>query len=165
MLIEIGYDRQKAVEYAKRWALDRNPAYYDFSDLGGDCTNFISQCVYAGSGVMNFTPTFGWYYNSLNDRSPSWTGVQFFYNFMMSNDGVGPYGVSTDSYNLDYGDIIQLGNSNGTYYHTLLVCGYTPQQGILICAHTNDSYMRPLNTYYYATARYIHIAGVRKWQG
>ena len=47
------YDRGAAVHYAHRWAYDRNPAYYDFSELGGDCTNFASQCLYAGSGVMD----------------------------------------------------------------------------------------------------------------
>ncbi len=47
--------------YAHRWAYGRNPAFYDYEHLGGDCTNFASQCIYAGSGVMNFTPTFGWY--------------------------------------------------------------------------------------------------------
>ena len=28
----------------------RNPAYLDFHGLGGDCTNFVSQCLYAGAG-------------------------------------------------------------------------------------------------------------------
>ena len=37
------YDRERAVAYAHQWAYSRNPAYYDFSVLGGDCTNFISQ--------------------------------------------------------------------------------------------------------------------------
>ena len=53
MLIETGYDRRRAVEYALRWALSRNPEYYDFEDIGGDCTNFVSQCLFAGCGVMN----------------------------------------------------------------------------------------------------------------
>ena len=57
----LSYDREAAVAYARRFALSRNPAYYDFSDLGGDCTNFASQCIYAGAGIMNYTPTFGWY--------------------------------------------------------------------------------------------------------
>ena len=55
------YDRRSAAAYAQRWAYFRNPDFLDFSDLGGDCTNFASQCIYAGSGVMNFTPTYGWY--------------------------------------------------------------------------------------------------------
>ncbi len=72
------YDRQAAVEYAHRWAYFRNPNYYNFDELGGDCTNFASQCLYAGAGVMNFTPTFGWYYVNVNNRAPAWTGVRFF---------------------------------------------------------------------------------------
>ena len=79
-MVEFEYNRALAVEYAKRWALSRNPEYYDYSNIGGDCTSFISQCVFAGSGVMNYTPDFGWYYIDANNKSPSWTGVNFFYN-------------------------------------------------------------------------------------
>ena len=50
------YDRQAAVDYAHRWAYHRNPNFYNFDELGGDCTNFASQCLYAGTGVMNYTP-------------------------------------------------------------------------------------------------------------
>lgn len=45
----IDYDRDKSVAYAKKWAYGRNPKFYDFSNLGGDCTNFASQCIYAGA--------------------------------------------------------------------------------------------------------------------
>ena len=67
------YDRSAAVLYAHQWAYGRNPAFYDYENVGGDCTNFASQCVFAGSGVMNFTPDFGWYYIDANQKSPSWT--------------------------------------------------------------------------------------------
>ena len=33
---EIPYDRAAAVAYARRWALGRNPAFYDFENLGGE---------------------------------------------------------------------------------------------------------------------------------
>ena len=89
---KIIYNREKAVAYAEKWALSRNPQYYDFDSLGGDCTNFISQCLYSGAGIMNYAPTFGWYYNSLNDRSPSWTSVEYLYNFITSNKSAGPFG-------------------------------------------------------------------------
>ena len=48
------YDRAAAVAYAHAWAYRRNPAYFDYSGIGGDCTNFASQCLYAGAPVMNF---------------------------------------------------------------------------------------------------------------
>ena len=56
MLIPVGYDRFRAVAYALRWALSRNPRYFDFEDIGGDCTNYVSQCMCAGGGVMNYAP-------------------------------------------------------------------------------------------------------------
>ena len=95
----IAYDRAAAVAYAHRWAYGRNPAYANFDAMGGDCTNFASQCLYAGSGVMDFRPTFGWYYRSLNDRSPSWTGVPFFYE--KSRLANGAYFSYNNSYSLE----------------------------------------------------------------
>ena len=47
------YDRKAAVLYAHAWAYGRNPAFYDYEQVGGDCTNFASQCIFAGCGIMN----------------------------------------------------------------------------------------------------------------
>ena len=76
------YDRKAAVLYAHQWAYGRNPRFYDYENLGGDCTNFTSQCIYAGSGIMNFTPTFGWYYIDANQKAPAWTGAPYPWNFL-----------------------------------------------------------------------------------
>ena len=65
------YDRESAIEYAKKWAYKRNNKYYNFDNVGGDCTNFISQCLYAGSKVMNYKKDLGWYYINGNNKSPS----------------------------------------------------------------------------------------------
>ena len=154
------YNRLAAVAYAKRWAMARNPAFYDFSELGGDCTNFVSQCVYAGSLVMNFTPTFGWYYRSPQDRTPSWTGVDYFYNFMVNNEGPGPQMTETGPKDMRPGDVIQLGHANDDYYHTLLVTrtGLFPGvNNIAVATHTFDAYMRPLNTYEAEKMRFLHV--------
>ena len=69
------YRRDLAVMYARRYAMGQNPLFGDFGGIGGNCTNFISQCLYAGSCRMNYLPTFGWYYRSLDDRAPAWTGA------------------------------------------------------------------------------------------
>lgn len=160
MLNHKNYDRLAAVEYAKRWALSRNPKYFDFSDYGGDCTNFISQCLYAGSGVMNYTPTFGWYYINSYERTPSWTGVNFLYDFLINNAGAGVYASTIEISNIDLGDVIQLGDVTNRFYHSLLVSGFATND-VLICTHTNDSYMRPLSSYHYASFRCLHMEGVR----
>jgi len=158
---EIAYNRDAAVSYARKWALDRNPAYYNFEEIGGDCTNFASQSIYAGAGVMNYTPTYGWYYRSANDRSPSWTGVEYLYDFLVSNEGVGPYAREVSRSEAQPGDIVQLGR-NGDWYHTLVIVATSPT--ILVCAHTYDALDRPLYTYNYETARFVHIEGVRTWE-
>ena len=69
------YNRTAVVEYARRWAFSRNPKYYNFDNVGGDCTSFASQCIYAGSEKMNYTKNIGWYYSNGNNKSPSWSGV------------------------------------------------------------------------------------------
>lgn len=157
----IPYNRSAAVIYAKKWALSRNPRFYDFEDIGGDCTNFASQCIYAGAGVMNFTPETGWFYVSASNRTPSWTGVEFLFGFLTSNTSVGPFGHVVNESDALPGDIVQLGNSVGDFYHTPVIIATRPT--ILIAAHTYDALDRPLNTYNYATARFIHIDGVRTW--
>ena len=160
----VEYNRSEAVRYALRWALARNPDYYDFADIGGDCTSFASQSVYAGCGVMNYTPTFGWYYISGNDKSPSWSGVEYFYNFITTNESTGPFGEDSSLSQLLPGDIIQLGDRNGRFYHTLVLTMIKTVRGIrnyYICAHNNDAFQRNLNTYNYANIRGIHILGAR----
>ena len=119
------YNRAAAAAYARKWAFSRNPAFYDFSKIGGDCTNFASQCIYAGAGVMNYTPVFGWYYKSANDRTPSWTGVEYLYNFLINNDGAGPFAEEVPLNKLEIGDIVQLGKATGDFYHSPVVVGFS----------------------------------------
>lgn len=154
------YDRAAAVAYARRWALGRNPAYYDFEKIGGDCTNFASQCLYAGAGVMNPTPTMGWYYRSLNDRAPAWSGVEQLHRFLINNRSVGPFAVEVAREQAAVGDIVQLAKG-GDYYHSPVIVAIRPT--ILVAAHSYDALDRPLDSYVYDTARFLHIEGVRRW--
>lgn len=164
-LTELAYNRDAAADYARRWAFDRNPNYYNFDNLGGDCTSFASQCLFEGSKVMNYTPILGWYYINGNNKSPSWSGVPYFYNFLVNNKNEGPFAENVDISLLQKGDFIQLGNGE-KFYHTLFVLDVYKEQdpeSIYIATHTMDSYNRPLSTYFYTDIRYIHIIGVRKW--
>ncbi len=160
MLVQKPYIRENAVAYARKYAFAQNPLFSNFAGIGGNCTNFVSQAIYAGSCEMNYTPTYGWYYISLNERSPSWTGVDFFYNFMTGNDGVGPFGREATLDELEIGDVIQLAKNAEGYYHTLLVVGFDGED-TLVAAQTDNAYGRPLSTYTNDYARYIKILGVR----
>ncbi len=161
----VEYNRSKAVRYANIWALSRNPRYYDYNNIGGDCTNYASQCVYAGCDVMNYNKNIGWYYKNANDKSPSWTGVSFFYDFMVNNNGIGPYGEEEDLQNLMVGDIIQLGDYSDVFYHTLVLTKIlrTPfGKKYYVCSHSMDAFQRNLFSYDFASLRCIHIIGGRK---
>ncbi len=162
----IEYDKTAAVAYARKWAFRRNPAYFNFDDLGGDCTNFASQCLFAGVGVENFTPDIGWFYKSLEERAAAWTGVEFFYNFLVGNvegvgDGRGPFAKEIPFSQLQIGDFVQFGRSTGDFYHTPIIVGFS--RGVpLVAAHTNDAYNRPITTYRYEKIRCLRILGARK---
>ena len=167
MILVKPYNRQRAVNYAETWALRRNPLFLNFAGRGGDCTNFTSQCLLAGSCTMDYTPDFGWYYISTEDRAPAWTSVAFFYDFITEqpvfaneNAGIGPFGREVRAREIEVGDFIQLADEAGDYYHTLIITGFEPND-ILVCAHTDDSLNRPLSSYNYASLRFIHIDGVR----
>ena len=157
------YNRAAALSYAKEWSFKRNPQYYDFSEIGGDCTNFISQCLYAGSSIMNFTPDIGWYYISVYNRSAAWTGVSFFHKFMTTNKSVGPFATEVDDVSLLLpGDVIQIGNPGRDWHHSLLVLtpGYSHDE-ILVATHTFDAYEKPLSAYQFTMVRFLHIEGIR----
>ncbi len=161
----VPYQREKAVAYAHYWAYRRNPEFLSFSQLGGDCTNFVSQCLYAGTGVMNYTPTFGWFYLSGNDRTASWAGVEYLYNFLTQNQGAGPFATEVGIESVEPGDVVQFGDDNGDFYHTVIVV-HVPSpptyEGIRVAAHSNDADCRPLDTYQFAQIRFLHIEGARK---
>jgi len=162
----ITYNREKAVAYARKWALGRNPRFYNFSGIGGDCANFASQCIYEGIGVMNFRPLYGWFYRSAQDRTPSWTSVKYLHTFLTGNkDGAGPYATETTLEGIQPGDIIQIATHLPDFHHTLVVTQVgrpvTPEN-VLVAAHSYDSLDRPLASYDIQKVRHMHILGGRK---
>lgn len=123
--------------------------------FGGDCTNFISQCLYVGISEMNYRG-YGWYYINANRKSPSWTGVEYLYNFLINNKYEGPRGSVITKDELEIGDLIQLNFSGNIYGHTLFVTEINGDD-IRVCSHTIDSKDRLLSTYNYQNIRYIKI--------
>ena len=156
------YNRSNAIAYAHEWALGRNPKFYNFDGIGGDCTNFVSQCIYAGAGVMNHTRDVGWYYISPTNRAAAWTGVEYLHRFLISNKGIGPYGVEWPINYLQAGDIIQLIYDGIKFGHSLFIV--ETQSEILVAQHsTGENYTnRPFSSYSYSVARGIHLEGVRR---
>lgn len=154
----MSYNRQKVYEYAKKWAYSRNPNYYNFDPVGGDCTNFVSQCIFAGYNQMNYNQNNGWFYINGNNKSPSWTGVEFLYNFLVSNKSVGPKGKETIISDLNIGDVIQLSFDGIKFSHSLMVVqNGTTTKDTLIAAHTFDTFGKSVSEYGFEKYRCIHV--------
>ena len=153
------YNRKEAVEYAKIWAYKRNPKYYNFDTVGGDCTSFVSQCIYAGAKVMNYN-TYGWFYRNGYNKSASWSGVEYLYKFLVNNKQTGPYGREAKLEELEKGDLIQLSVDGNVFGHTLIITDKRKTH-IYIASHTEDSYDRDVLTYSFRKLRGIKIEGVR----
>lgn len=153
------YNRKLAVEYAQKWALHRNPEYYDFEDLGGDCTNFVSQCLLAG-GIEFSYQDYGWYYHTANSKSPSWTGVDEIFSFAINNtDFTGPKFDLITLGELEVGDIIQL-YTDKLWTHTLIVSKFgldKTMSNIYVCAHSQDSLDRVLSSYVFQKIRVCKV--------
>ena len=163
---ELKYNRQKVYEYAEKWAFGRNPKYYNFDNVGGDCTSFASQCIFAGSNIMNYTKDTGWYYINGNNKSPSWSGVQFLHNFLITNKGVGPYGKVVSKNEVQIGDIAQLSFDGYIFGHTLVIVNIEEignLNKIRIASHTMDNFYKPISEYMYEKIRFIHVEGVRRY--
>lgn len=158
------YRRDEAVAYARHWAYGRNPEFYDYERIGGDCTNFASQCIYAGTGVMNYTPIFGWYYIDANNKAPAWTGVEYLHNFLIRSE-ISPGPICTVTQDLtvaEPGDVIQLIFEGDVFQHSPVVIatdGSGLPSGIQVAAHSYDAYCRPLDSYTYQQYRVLHILG------
>ena len=156
--------RQEAADFARVWDYGRNPAFYDYETIGGDCTNFASQCIYAGTGVMNYTPVFGWYYLDADDKAPAWTGVVFLHNFLVrKTPSPGPVCMVTQDLTMaEPGDVIQLLFDGKVFQHSPVVIdtdGSGDPAGIQVAAHSYDANCRPLNSYRYQQYRVLHILG------
>jgi Putative amidase domain len=162
MLTGYDFNRTAMREYARRHYNNPNKAFYDFTKIGGDCTNFTSQIIHAGGAPMDSEGKYKWYYYSLNSRSPSWTGVMFLYDYLINNDGLGPHAVDSDFFNVITGDVIQIDfNGDNIYTHSpSVVQPYIKGSGDLytltVAARTYDFYNRPILTYP-GVKRYIHL--------
>lgn len=167
MSVIIPYNRARAVEYAKEHAFKRDLSFFDFTDFGGNCTAFISQCLFYANGIMNPTPHTGWYYYSNISRSPSWSGVEFFYKFMTTNTYLGPFMQVSDVKDMELGDIVQLkfyGYKDFT--HTLMITKITDEpavrtaKNIYLSANTYDVLNKNLLSYHFKEIRYLKVLGV-----
>jgi len=71
----VAYDRASAATYADTYWQSYNPAWPSFAKKGGDCTNFVSQALYAGGIAVRPSPLYAgdaaWY--MLQSKGLGWS--------------------------------------------------------------------------------------------
>jgi hypothetical protein len=139
--IRYEYDRLAAVRYAETWWNDYNPAFKKFAV---DCTNFISQCLYAGGIPMNGYPNRvkGWWMKN-GQWSHSWA-VAHSFRWYLSGSRTGVRTIEkTSPDELVLGDIICYDfQGDGRFDHTTIVVAKDRKGMPLVNAHTTNSRMR-----------------------
>ena len=155
------FDRKKEIQYAYEWWNKRNPQFYNFDEIGGDCTNFVSQCLYFGGIMMTNNTNFGWYYKNLSMRAYSWTGVEEFYNFAINNkSNFGPRCKLVTISEIEIGDIVQMLQIGDRFHHNMIITkidGKPTINSIYITCHTNDAKDKRLSDYNYQKIRFLKI--------
>lgn len=151
----VAYDFIKAVDYANTYYNNYNTAYPDWTPYGGDCANFISQCLYAGGMQMKGTPgTDGaaqdfsnWFSKgstcNTKNVSSTWRGADAF-RYYWQNNAIAYKKFTSytiDAWNYGFkGYAVSLLTSTGRAYHTLIIVGYDSVNKDLICAaHTGNT--------------------------
>lgn len=169
------YDRAAAVAYARQWIGGRNDNWPDYSRNGGNCQNFVSQCLLAGGIPMDvYSPgIWKWYGSTPNNlpvmagRSAAWSAVSDFLEYVQNNSGYGLAAVADAPYYTGSpGDVIHLGNSE-RWRHTVLITGVVEDGGgnvedYLVCSNTADLRDFPVSAYAYTRQLLIRVVG---WNG
>jgi hypothetical protein len=136
--------RSKAASYASTYALKRNSNYIASPN---DCTNFISQALYAGGwkqigGTGNvMTTSHVWWYtgNKTWPKSNSWADAQVFYIFGMEFQRMGRWG---SVYSMRMGDVLQYDTGTKGMNHTMMMTGKNGLEPLL-SYHTTDTRNKP----------------------
>jgi hypothetical protein len=138
----IGYSYSAMANYAITWAYGRNPAYRSFSN---DCTNFISQAVYAGGWTMVsgwYQSNDVWWYNSLN-QSYTWAGAENWYWFAT---GSGRTYILSNVWYMGLADVLQLDfDRDNNINHSMMVTAWSADE-IYLTYHTTDTLNRSLSS-------------------
>ena len=161
---EFSYDREAAVSYSNQWVGKRNQEWDDFTGRGGNCQNFVSQCLFAGGIPMDDQGDAVWLWHDSGDLSSSWIGVDEFYRYTVENSGFGLVAVPDAPYTEgEEGDLIRMGH-DGDWNHVVMISHVIRDaQGnaidYLINSNTSDVRNFPVSAYPNPIQRLTKIIG------
>jgi hypothetical protein len=137
MLNDSKYSREDAVRYALKYALNPNPDYKYFKvvgDGGGDCSNFISQCLRAGGAPMDYNAPWSWWYSKVDKSnqhswSQTWAVAHSLYWCLKSRQRLNLKGLAAIEVSeitmLELGDVIQYENTSHKIYHSAIITSFS----------------------------------------
>lgn len=130
------YSKSKCADYAQRYGADPNlQDYIYFGGLqGGDCTNFVSQCIHAGGLPMSS----GWYHRSHSSYSTSWIRVIELRDYLINNNLAQGYYQQIPNYPSGVGvrgTPIQFSNGN-QWIHSAIIMGKDGGRGYYTAEHS-----------------------------
>ena len=158
------YDRTAALAYAGQYAMSRNANWADFSYSGGNCQNYVSQCLLAGGIPVDPYGDAVWTYgDGSRERSGSWASVTQFLQYASGNTGFGLVSqVGAPYYTGEPGDLIQMGTKEGWHHVVIIGDLVTDEAGntvdYLIHSNTNDMKNYPASLYGYPVFALTRIA-------
>lgn len=169
------YDRQAAVEYAQRWVSEINSEWENYARYGGNCQNYVSQCLLAGGIPMDTTGSYVWKWygskpsesSSKTGRSASWSSVMAFLEYAKSNKGKGLSAqVAAPYYSGEKGDVIHMGTSED-FRHSVVITEVVKDSAgntidYLISSNTANYKNFPASAYPYTNQILIKILGYNK---
>jgi len=157
------YDRQAAYGYAYRWWDSRNPHYNDYSNSGGDCANFVSQCLIAGglSLWQGYDGNGGGVYSDSNGTIPF---CDYLHQHLVKYQDVKFAYVTSQNFSvpdwLDIGDVIIFGNASGDHWQHATIVVYRNGDEVGVAGHTTDCWNRSISTFFpseFDRINYYHI--------
>lgn len=132
--------------YAEKYWKNYNTAYRSFSNAGGDCTNFVSQSLYAGGWKHATTSTedYGTWWYGTSGQSDSWVGVNEWSWFTQTAKRTTPL---ANAYQMDLGDVLQMDfDKDGAKDHTMIT-SYRSTGGVpYLTYHDTNTYRRSLSS-------------------
>lgn len=138
------YDPTRAFRYAEQWWNDHN---LRFQNMGVDCTNFVSQVLYAGGYPMARVGdrANGWWYRfgAHPSWSYSWAGANALAGHLRASRAPFRTRLAQTPEELSVGDVICYDwKGTGQFGHNTVVVGHDEGGRPLVDAHTVNSHQR-----------------------
>ncbi len=146
------YNRNAAIGYANQWYNSRNWRYNDFTSSGGDCANFVSQCLIAGSlSLYKGTNGLGYgVYPDVDRPSIYSNGTIPYCDYLnihlktYQNTQV-TYVIDTNATipsSIERGDVVIFGNKSGDKYQHAMIVVWRNASDLGLAGHTSDVWNR-----------------------